>query len=175
MASKEASHSLQEFRLMDLTLCDLLYRSYWSVVTTVLYRPKDILPLLLETQLVGLDINKKNPKDNLPWHWMTRKILRMFDIFHTTNVCPFVPFLGTLDVEFRHEGHHEKSNPHLSDDTTLYDILYRTSPWNRISREWDIICCKHQNRHCLTWSVLSRQTPIYKVLAREKNMWQKVK
>jgi len=33
---------------------------------------------------------------------------------------------GTLDVEFRHEGHHRDSNPHLTDDTTLYDILYRS-------------------------------------------------
>ena len=46
----------------------------------------------------------------------------------------FLPLrlLGTLDVEFRHEGHHEKTNSHLTNDTTLYDILYRTSPLIRI-------------------------------------------
>ena len=74
--------------------------------------------------------NRKNPRANLSRHCMTNGNPPNI-CWHTANVDPLHP-LGTLDVEFRHEGHQKDSNSHLTNDTTLYDILYRTWPLIRI-------------------------------------------
>ena len=40
--------------------------------------------------------------------------------------CNPIPSLGTLDIEYQHEGHRDEQPLHYNNNLTLYDILYRT-------------------------------------------------